>query len=485
MLLSGKQFGGRDRALGMVIGRARAAAAQPVDGASLAVVRIALGAVGVLSAVRIVAYGWIDALYAGPTHRFTYVGFGWVPQPGTAVATGLVAVLTASAVAVALGWRTRPAALVFLLAFAWIELIDVTTYLNHYWFVTLLAALCVVVPVGRTASLDARRAGRAGHAGRSLAVARGWVWLVRFQVGVVYAFAGLAKLQTDWLGGLPLRLWLPARAGLPLVGPLLDLPAAARVLAVAGALFDCTVVPLLLWRRSRPVAWLALVAFHVSTWVLFPIGVFPWLMIGVSTVYFAPDWPRTLWSRLRQRARRAGPSPAASPSPSPVPAPAPAGAVAVAVPRWQRRLLGLAASVWVVVQLALPLRHLAYPGDDRWTGQGYRFSWNVLLTERSGSATFVATEPATGRTWIADVDRLYTPNQLRVMATEPDLIHQAARTIAAEERDRGHEVEVRVDAWASLNGRPAQRLIDPDVDLAAEPLDLWPDDWILAPDTSS
>lgn len=135
--------------------------------------------------------------------------------------------------------------------------------------------------------------------------------------------------------------------------------------------------------------------------------------------------------------------------------------------------------MWVVVQLALPLRHHAYPGDDRWTGQGDRFSWNVLVTERSGSATFLVTEPATGRTWVADVERLYTPNQLRVMAVEPDLLHQAARTIAAEERARGRDVEVRVDAWVSLNGRPAERLVDPEVDLAAEPLDIWPDDWIL------
>ena len=65
------------------------------------------------------------------------------------------------------------------------------------------------------------------------------------------------------------------------------------------------------------------------------------------------------------------------------------------------------------------------------------------------------------------------------MATEPDLIHQAALAIAADERRRGHEVEVRVDAWVSLNGRPAARLIDPTVDLAHEPRDPWSDDWIL------
>jgi hypothetical protein len=435
-------------------------AAVPVDGASLAVVRVALGAIGVLTAGRIVVYGWIDALYAGPSHRFTYVGFGWVPQPTTAGAWVLVAVLAANGVAVALGWRTRFAVLVFLVAFAWIELIDVTTYLNHYWFVTLLATLCLAAPVGRTFSLDALSGRSSGP------VALGWVWLLRFQAGVVYAFAGLAKLQADWFDGLPLRLWLPARAGLPVVGPLLDLPGTARVLAIAGAVFDCTVVPLLLWRRSRPVAWLALVAFHVSTWILFPIGVFPWLMIAVSTVFFAPDWPRTVVARVRPRSvhgmsRHGGMSRAQNKS--------------------RRWVLVVAAAVWVVVQLALPLRHLAYPGDDRWTGQGYRFSWNVLLTERSGSATFLVTEPATDRTWVADPGRLYTPNQLRVMAVEPDLLHQAARTIAAEERARGHDVEVRVDAWVSLNGRPAQRLIDPTVDLAAEPLDLWPDDWILRP----
>jgi hypothetical protein len=439
-----------------VLGADRAAA--PVDGASLAVVRIALGAVGVLTAGRIVAYGWIESLYAGPSHRFTYLGFGWVPQPSAAGAWALVAVLAASSVAVALGWRTRLAVLMLLVVFAWIELIDVTTYLNHYWFVTLLATLCLAAPVGRTLSLDARRAGG------STQVARGWVWLLRFQVGVVYAFAGLAKLQADWLGGLPLRLWLPARAGLPVVGPLLEQPGAARVLAIAGAVFDCTVVPLLLWRRSRPVAWVALVAFHVSTWVLFPIGVFPWLMIGVSTVFFAPDWPRTLAARVRSRSGGGQNAMTFCPPPE--------------RPR-PRRGFGAAAAVWVAVQLALPLRHYAYPGDDRWTGQGYRFSWNVLVTERSGSATFLVTEPATGRTWVADVERLYTPNQLRVMAVEPDLLHQAARTIAAEERARGRDVEVRVDAWVSLNGRPAERLVDPEVDLAAEPLDLWPDDWIL------
>ena len=63
-----------------------------------------------------------------------------------------------------------------------------------------------------------------------------------------------------------------------------------------------------------------------------------------------------------------------------------------------RRCCSALAVAWVVVQLALPLRHLAYPGDHRWTGEGYRFAWNVLLVEKAGSVTFLVHEPSTGRT---------------------------------------------------------------------------------------
>jgi hypothetical protein len=423
----------------------------PVDPSSLAVLRIALGAVGLLSAARFVAHGWIESLYAGPEHRFAYLGFGWVPQPTLLQMRGLVVLLAVASVALALGWRSRLAAAGVLVSLGWIELVDATTYLNHYWFLTLVAALAVVAPLGRALSLDARRAGGPTTA------ARGWVWLFRFQVGVVYAFAGLAKLQPDWLvRALPLELWLPARRDVPLLGRLVGFEAVPHAFAIAGAVFDCLIVPLLLWRRTRVPAWCALVAFHLCTWALFPIGVFPWLMIGASTVFFAPDWPRRLLARSRRRVD-----------------------VPRAVPVRRSPLWVGLAVVWVAVQLALPLRHLGYAGDHRWTGQGYRLAWNVLLVEKAGAVTFVVRDPVADRTWIADPSELYTRTQLRVMAGEPDLIHQAAIAIRDVERARGREVEVRVDAWLSLNGRPAQRYIDPTVDLAAEPRDPWSDDWIL------
>ena len=142
-------------------------------------------------------------------------------------------------------------------------------------------------------------------------------------------------------------------------------------------------------------------------------------------------------------------------------------------------VLAALAVLWVVVQVALPLRHLAYPGDHRWTGEGYRFAWNVLLVEKAGSVTFLVHEPSTGRTWVADPSSSTPRNQVAGHG------HRARPHPPGRRRHRRPgatprpQVEVRVDAWVSLNGRPAQRLIDPTVDLAAEPRDPWPDDWIL------
>ena len=315
-----------------------AIAARPVSGASLAAFRVVFGAVGVLSMVRIAAYGWIDSLYAGPSHHFHYPGLHWVTDPGRGGTVLLVTGVALSALAVAVGWHTRAAVALFLFGFGWIEAIDVTTYLNHYWFMTIVGIVMLVAPIAATGSLDARRRGGA----RPVAVA--WVWLFRALVGAVYTFAGVAKLRTDWLlDGRPLRLWLPAHADLPVVGGLLADPTTALVASWAGAAFDCLIVALLLWRRTRFAAWLTAVAFHTVTGLLFPIGVFPFLMAGGALVFFAPDWPATVWARVRSwgRATRL-PGPGRTDEPT---APAPLGA-------WTRVAMVGA----VALNLVVPLR---------------------------------------------------------------------------------------------------------------------------------
>jgi hypothetical protein len=464
-------------AAGSVRWRALAiAAGRPVDGASLAVFRVVFGLVGLLSAVRLLRFGWVDSLYAGPTHHLRYPAMSWVPTLSPGPMRLLVVVVALAAVAVVLGAWTRVAAAVFWAGFSWMEFTEASVYLNHYWFITVAGLLLVFLPVSRCWSVDARRrSGRdAGTADRW--VPAGAVWVVRAQVGVVYCFAGIAKLHGDWLvRGLPMSLWLPAKSDLPLVGELLALRPTAIALSWAGALFDCTVVLFLLWRRTRPWAWGAVVGFHVATWILFPIiGVFPWLMIGASTVFFDPDWPRRLLGRVRSAVGRSAD-----------------GSAAVAPATWRpvHGLVLVVVGCWLLVQVALPMRYLLYPGDHRWSGEAYRFGWNVLLVEKAGDVVFRVTDTTTGATSRTDASDLYTPQQWRTMVNEPELIRQAAHAVAQQvASDRGvpvEQIQVRADAFVSFNGRAAQRLIDPEVDLAAEPWRLGHQRWILPVPTSA
>ena len=65
------------------------------------------------------------------------------------------------------------------------------------------------------------------------------------------------------------------------------------------------------------------------------------------------------------------------------------------------------------------------------------------------------------------------------MAFQPDMILQYARHLAAQYAAAGHSVEVRAEAYASLNGRAGRLLIDPTVDLAAAHNTLAHKRWIL------
>lgn len=400
------------------------------DGAGLRVFRALFGAVMLVSALRFMARGWIEELYLQPAFHFTYWGFDWVkPWPSWGMYAHY-AVMALAALGICLGVFTRLSALIFFLTFTYAELIDKSTYLNHYYLVSLLSLLLVFVPTTRT-------------------VPRWSYLLLRAQVGVVYFFAGLAKLDHDWLvRGEPLRSWLAQRADLPLVGPLFDHGLLPHAMSWAGALLDLSIVPLLLWPKTRRFAYAGLVAFHASIWLLFPVGVFSWVMLVAATVFFAPEWPRRF---------KSGEEPKTSGGVQPLPS-------------WG---LALAAS-YLAVQVMMPLRHLAYPSAVNWTEQGFRFAWRVMLIEKAG---FVEFDVHTGeKHFVVKPRSELTALQYKMMSTQPDMIHDYALHLAER---YGATSRVYARAYASLNGRPSQALIDPAVDLAAEPRRLGPARFIL------
>ena len=435
---------------------------RPVAADSLAAFRIGFGLLVAFSSLRFLAKGWVDTLYLAPENHLTYRWFGWVaPLPAPWMHLHMVA-LAALGICIALGYRHRLATAFFIVGFAYTELIEASLYLNHYWFITLAAVLLLLLPAHHHWSLDAATGRAARHT-------QAWViWALRAQVGIVYVFAGIAKLNGDWLfHAQPLRLWLADRTHLPVIGSFLDEPLVAYAASWGSAAFDCTIVAWLLWRRSRPWAYAVLVVFHIATWLLFPkIGVFPWVMIFCALVFFSPDWPRKLWAMTSNKSKISD-------------------EIAISIEsrntaRVSRPAIVLLA-VFAAVQVFLPLRHYLEPGNVRWNEQGYYLAWRVMLTEKAGHLEYEVTDPATGRNWLAYPELVLTDWQAAHTATRPDLIHATALLIADHYQQQGiPDAEVRATSWVSMNGRQAKQFMDPAINLAAHPRGEIPTGWILS-----
>ena len=424
----------------------------PVDVAPLVVFRVCFGTVLLCEVYRYFAHEWITRYWVEPAFHFTYYGFSWIrPWPGVGMQVHFV-VLGVLAAAILVGFCYRIATALFFLGFTYVFLLDQARYLNHFYLIVLLSFLLVFVPADRAGSLDAllwpaRRAG----------TAPAWtLWLLRAQLAITYVYAGLAKLTPDWLQGEPMRARLARRASFPLVGRFFTEEWMVYLFTYGGLLLDLLVVPLLLWRRTRLLGLALAIVFHLLNAALFPIGVFPWLMIGATLLFFPPETFRRVLARLRVPV-------AATPRP-----------VETAPPRPVTVVLAL----YLVFQLVIPLRHLLYPGNVDWTEEGHRFSWHMLLRDKAADVRFVVSDAAA--TWTVHPANYVSDHQLDKMATRPDMILQLAHHIAADLRAKGHrDVRVRARVDASLNGRRPQPLIDPDVDLAAQPRTIWRAHWIM------
>jgi hypothetical protein len=421
---------------------------EPRDAASLAAFRFLFGVILSLSSIRFLWNGWVERFYVRPTFFFKYWGFEWVevlPEPWMTAAYLAMVVLGAF---VAIGFLYRISIVLLFLVFTYVELIDVTNYLNHYYLVSLLAFLMCFLPLHRAFSVDAWL-----RPGRLAPVVPAWMlYLLRFQIGVVYFYAGIAKLQPDWLiHAQPLGIWLASRTETPLIGALLTWPAMPHIMSWAGFLNDTLIVPFLLWRKTRPYAFATVVFFHLGTHLLFVIGVFPFLMVSGATLFFDADWPRKLWQRLRRS-----------------PAPTPAGQAEQPAGRWSTAAAALVAA-YCIIQAVTPLRAYLYPGDVLWHEQGMRYSWRVMVREKNGSIRYRVHWRGANREVQVPPSQYLTSHQEREMSGQPDLILQLARRIADDFEARGYEdVEVRADALVSLNGRRAAPMIDPDANLAIE-----------------
>ena len=418
------------------------------DTAPLAVFRILFGFMMFLSIIRFWANGWIQKLYIEPNFFFSYYGFDWIKPIGSYTYL-IFALCGLASICVAIGYKYRLSIIIFFLSFTYIELMDKTTYLNHYYFISILSFLLIFLPANASFSIDAYLKKR------SYSTVPKWtIDVIKLLLGIVYFYAGLAKLNSDWLfRAMPLKIWLPSKYDLPFIGnTLMQQEWFHYSMSWGGAVYDLLIPFLLLYRRTRFIGFLLVLFFHIFTRVLFPIGMFPYIMIVSSLIFFDARLHHKIINYIK-----------------------------VIIPTkatyikntgnytfgfYKKRIVYAIVGFFLICQLLIPFRYLLYPGELFWTEEGYRFSWRVMLMEKAGYANFKIVDSQTKKSFYVNNRDFLTSFQEKQMSFQPDFILEYAHYLGDHFQKQGHKnIEVYVDSYVALNGRLSTRYINPSIDL--------------------
>lgn len=433
---------------------------RPVDGASLAAFRIFFGAL--MAAQAFYKYfGDIDRHYAPGKLHFTYPLFDWIsPWPAFGMHLHII-IMGIAALGIMAGLFYRLSACVYLLTYSYVFLIEQTTYNNHYYLIILFALLFTVTNANASASVDTLRSNQTGFG----CVPYWNVLIFRAQFIIVYFYGGLAKLNSDWLNGEPVRHWLANRSDYPVVGHLFIQEWCVSFFTYGGLLFDLLIGFMLLWKRTRLIALVPFLFFHLTNNWLFTIGIFPILAIGGVVIFFDPATPRG-WLRLIG---------ADVPDPKRVQRP---------VIDKRRTVLLTFFAVYFAIQCLVPLRHFLYDGNVSWNEAGHTFAWHMKLRDKRSRGVFTVSDPDTGETWTVNARQQLvhmSSTQRKRMLVRPQIILQYAHFLRDNHKALGvRDPIVRAQVEASLNGRPYRPLIDPQADLAKRTYTLFgTPSWIL------
>lgn len=418
---------------------------RPVSIAGLVWFRVAFGFIMIWEVFRYFIFGWVTHKFVNPPFHFKFYGFDWLPDIPGPLFYLVWALIGISAFGVMAGHLYRLSIITLTILFSYIFLIEQANYLNHFYFVCLMSfAMCFLHP-HLAFSWDAQE-----RRVEPSSVIPFWQhFMICFLMGVVYFYGGIAKIDPDWLTGVPLNLWLDVHEHIPLVGPFLKSDLTALVFSYMGAALDLFIVPLLIWKRTRVFAFAVITAFHVTNHFIFQIGIFPWFSIATTLLFFGPDFPLKVIRYFKQDHVSPFRELPANP------------------PAKNNWVLG-AIVMFCLFNIIMPLRHHLQPGDVHWHERGHTFSWRMKLrTKTSDKPVFIIRDMITGKKWREDPVKRLSQRQAQKMSRRPEMILTYVKYLKKVLAREGHpKVEIRMMSLVSLNGRRGAPLINPDVNLA-------------------
>jgi len=425
-----------------------------IDNSPLIIFRIFFGVLVSLECYGAILTGWVRRTLIEPRFTFNFIGFDWLqPLPGFGMYFYFF-IMGSLGICIALGYKYRFSIISFTLLWSGVYLMQKTSYNNHYYLLILISAFMCYFPAHRSHSLDVRQ----NPSLKTDAMYAYIKWAIILQLLIVYVYASVAKIYGDWLDFGIIRILMLGKADYPLIGELLQQPWVHKIIGTVGILFDLLIVPALLWKPTRKIAFVASIFFHLFNSIVFQIGIFPYLSLAFIVFFFEAETIRKIFFKRKKAYLLKN----------------------MEMPSYKNILIAFG-GIYFLIQLLLPIRHHFIKDDVLWTEEGHRLSWRMMLRSRGGTIQFKVVNRATNESTKVNFDEYLTKKQKRRIASYPDFIWQFAQRLKKEYGEKGEEVSVYAqNSRVSVNGKPRRAFIDPNVDLANTKWDyFWHNDWIL------
>lgn len=423
-----------------------------IDNSPLIIFRIFFGFLLACETFGAILTGWVKENFIDVKLTFSHIGLEWLqPLPGNGmyfyfIAMGILGLL------VMIGYKYRWTLGAYTILWGGVYFMQKTSYNNHYYLLLLVCIIMLMLPANTYASLDAKQNPQI----KKLTMPAWCSWVMIAQVTIVYFFATIAKFYPDWLDGTFVRNLMDRSVKNPFLHDIFTQKWFYLFISYSGIIFDLLIVPLLLIKRTRTIAFIASIIFHIFNSITLQIGIFPFFALSFVVFFYPPEKIKEVFFKRKP-------------------------AITNCTTTYEyKNVLFYFFIPYFILQIALPLRHHFIEGDVLWTEEGHRLSWRMMLRSRNGYTRFKVVDKQTGDAEYFQPLKLLTPKQKGGMDTKPDMIWQFAQIIKKEYQKQGKDVAVYASTKAAVNGRPLKTLIHPNTDLTAVKWDYFSHcDWIM------
>ncbi|WP_264559872.1 HTTM domain-containing protein [Flavobacterium sp. N2270] len=407
-----------------------------IDNSPLIVFRMFFGFLIACESFGAIMTGWVKKVLIEPQFTFSFIGLEWLQPLPNNLMYGYFVLMGILGIFIMLGLKYTYSIITYTFLWAGVYFMQKSSYNNHYYLLLLISFCMIFLPANKYKSLDVKF----GFIEDKQTMPK-WVSLLFIiQILIVYFYASIAKIYPDWLDGTFTRNLLQGTTTRPFFLELFSQKWFYMFIAYTGIVFDLLIVPLFLFKKTRTIALICSVIFHTFNAIVLQIGIFPFFALTFILFFYEPETIRKIFLKDK--------------------------------PISNHEKLDFSTSKvfkylfipYIIIQIALPLRHHFIEGDVFWTEEGHRLSWRMMLRERSGYIVIKIKDNKTNTTTVYDYHKNLSSKQARQLATKPDFIWQYCQKIKKEYANK--DISIFIDCKNSINRKPLKTLIDPKTDFA-------------------